>query len=185
MIIVRNKITHLVIFMESDSSVVYFRDGILDINGGPVLDISSGEYEILTGIDEYTGFKSKKLTYDGAWSVDSYKAKAKEKIESDRDAIIFDEDVVVDIDGVNFQCGPRSLHNIHQRITLFTAIGGAPEGYEQRDENNVNHPATLEMLVSIVLARADQLNQAWLDSWAKKDALEEAVTLAQIDLIIG
>lgn len=106
----------------------------------------------------------------------------RQQIETDRDAGINDEAATVLVGGVTFQTSPKSMTQLNDALTVFTALGGTPEGYEWRDESNTNHPANLALLASIAAARATQVNQYWQTSWTRKAVLD-AVDLTAPDAL--
>lgn len=112
----------------------------------------------------------------------------KNEIESKRDASLTFEDGTVIASGATWQVDPTAMAELNDILTLSTALGAVPEGIEWRDTDNVNHPATLELLLSIAAARAIQKDAIWKKSWqlkAQVDALDsETATQADIDAIV-
>lgn len=109
------------------------------------------------------------------------------EIESARDAALKLPDGIVSVGGANWQVDPTAMSELNDILTLSTALGAVPEGIEWRDADNVNHPATLELLLSIAAARAIQKDAIWKKSWQLKgqvDALDiETATQADFDAI--
>lgn len=109
-------------------------------------------------------------------------------INSKRDQALTRQDATVDANGATWQVDPNAMAELNDAITLSTALGATPEGLEWRDADNVNHPATLTLLLSIASARAAQKDAIWKKSWQLKDQLEaldsETATQADIDAII-
>lgn len=115
-------------------------------------------------------------------------AAKKTEIEHARDAALKFQDATVNASGSNWQVDPTAMAELNDILTLSTALGAVPEGIEWRDADNVNHPATLELLLSIAAARAIQKDAIWKKSWQLKsqvDALDsETATQADIDAIV-
>lgn len=112
----------------------------------------------------------------------------KSAIETARDAALKLPDAIVHASGANWQVDPTAMAELNDILTLSTALGAVPEGIEWRDADNVNHPATLELLLSIAAARAIQKDAIWKKSWQLKgqvDALDsETATQADFDAIL-
>tara|TARA_R110002050_G_scaffold57423_3_gene128956 strand:+ start:97573 stop:98235 length:663 start_codon:yes stop_codon:yes gene_type:complete len=105
----------------------------------------------------------------------------------ERDVALFSQKSTVEASGSIWQSNPGSMAELNDALTLSMGLGETPAGIEWRDEDNVNHPATLALLLSIAAARAVQKNAIWQQSWALKaqlDALDSATaTQADIDAI--
>lgn len=109
-------------------------------------------------------------------------------INSQRDQALKRQDATVEANGSTWQVDPNAMAELNDAITLSTALGAAPEGLEWRDSDNVNHPATLPLLLAIASARAVQKDAIWKHSWQLKAQLEaldsETATQADIDNIV-
>jgi len=100
------------------------------------------------------------------------------RITEARDDALYNENASVETsDGTVWQADPNSMRQLNDALTIFSAAGGTPEGFVWRDANNVNHPADLELLISIASARAQQVQAIWERSWELKDALKVAYSL--------
>lgn len=119
--------------------------------------------------------------------VEAVKSKLTE-INSKRDQALKRQDATVEANGSTWQVDPNAMAELNDAITLSTALGAAPEGLEWRDANNVNHPATLPLLLAIASARAVQKDAIWKHSWQLKAQIEaldsETATQADIDNIV-
>lgn len=85
---------------------------------------------------------------------------------------------------ITWQVDPGSMAELNDAITLFTAMGGTPDGFVWRDANNTNHPAPLSLLVQIGAARAVQKQSIWNMSWTLKAQIANAVNVAQLNSIV-
>lgn len=113
-------------------------------------------------------------TKEESTSLDNLKAQKKREIELARDWNIKGESsTVTTSNGVLWQTDSGSISALKDAIQLFTSLGSVPEGYEWRDANNTNHPATFELLVEIAALRAVEVNAIWKKSWALKAQVDE------------
>lgn len=112
----------------------------------------------------------------------------KSNLETERDRQLNDPDATVLVNGSVFQAGPSSMADLNDALTTFTALGSVPEGFEWRDQDNINHSADLSLLASIAAARAEQKNIIWQQSWVLKDAVDaiddETGTQAELNAIV-
>ncbi|MGH1461233.1 MAG: hypothetical protein ACRBB6_04275 [Neptuniibacter sp.] len=123
-------------------------------------------------------FESRSFT-DTEWAARVQESKAQKivQIEEERKAAIEDVEATVSVGGITFQADPYSMDQLNDALTIFTALGGTPEGYEWRDITNTNHPADLTLLAQIAAARAADVNTQWQISWTRKDAVNTITDL--------
>lgn len=144
--------------------------------------VQEGEPEFSNGAWQQTWIARSFTSEELQQNAKSEAAAKRKEIEVDRDASLVDPDASADVGGVTFQTDPKSMTQLNDALTVFTALGSVPPGYEWRDADNVNHPADLTFLASIAAARADQVNQVWQLSWSRKAALD-AIDLTSPDAI--
>lgn len=166
---------------------------------------SDGEWSLIADYRGYIGYDEdgleQKITEigiepDETWTLtlptkvwfDEATNTKKSAIESARDTALKLPDAIVHASGANWQVDPTAMSELNDILTLSTALGAVPDGIEWRDADNVNHPATLELLLSIAAARAIQKDAIWKKSWQLKgqvDALvSETATQADFDAIL-
>lgn len=121
-------------------------------------------------------------------SLAALKAERVLQVEAARDLGRYDPDATVTTGSgantITWQVDPGSMAELNDAITLFTAMGGTPEGFVWRDADNTNHPAPLSLLVQIGAARAVQKQAIWSASWTLKAQIANAATLAQLNSIV-
>ncbi|WP_421865134.1 hypothetical protein [Motiliproteus sp.] len=144
------------------------------------VEYSDQPNEMIANLDDFADvlaeFNRLAALEDAPLSLADLVAAKRAEIDASRDQHLADPSATVTVqvggDDVVFQAGPRSMSDLNDAITVFTAVGGTPPGYEWRDENNINHPADLALLASIAAAKAADNNVIWQQSWALKDALD-------------
>ncbi len=106
------------------------------------------------------------------------------QINTGRDAALSSPSSTVEASGSTWQSNPSSMAELNDALTLSMGLGETPAGIQWRDEDNVNHTATLALLLSIAGARAVQKNAIWQRSWALKDQLDalDSATATQADI---
>lgn len=167
---------------------------------------ADGQWQVVSDFRGYIGFDSQGVQHeidelgiepDESWMLtqplkpfdfDDAAMLKNTEIESARDAALKLPDAMVSAYGANWQVDPIAMSELNDILTLSTALGAVPEGIEWRDADNLNHPATLELLLSIAAARATQKDAIWKKSWLLKgqvDALDiETATHADFDAIV-
>lgn len=117
-------------------------------------------------------------------TIEQRKLALKADVERLRDEALEDPNATVTTSGgIVWQVPPSAMKSLNEALTLFTAMGSTPEGYEWRDIDDVKHPAALSLLVEIGAARSVQLNSIWQQSWALKDLIDEAKTEEELNAI--
>lgn len=110
-------------------------------------------------------------------SLDSVRALKLAQITKDRDAACFADATAL---GHLWQADSRSQQMLASAILLAQAGVYTPTVW--RDANNVDVPiANVAQLVAIAGAMAAQTQAAYAQSWARKQALEAATTVEQIE----
>lgn len=110
------------------------------------------------------------------------------EINAGRDSALSSPTSTVQASGATWQSNPSAMAELNDALTLSMGLSETPAGIQWRDEANVNHTATLALLLSIAGARAVQKNAIWQRSWALKDQLDAlnsfTATQADIDAIV-
>ena len=128
--------------------------------------------------DQWNG---KKWVKDAELELSETKKKLIEEIVKARDKSLFDSSATVRTkDGIVWQVDPRTKSDLNDAITLFSAMGGTPTGFQWRDKNNRNHDVNLAKMIEIAALRAEQINQIWHKSWALKSRVESAKTVSEL-----
>lgn len=96
-----------------------------------------------------------------------------------------DNATVTDSNGLVWQVNKSTLEELNKLISLTTLAGAVPEGTVWRDQDNVNHPATIALLLEIALRAGAREKAIWAASWALLDGVRSLETAQEVrDFVI-
>lgn len=156
-----------------------------------VIEVSDAVFKVLSQNPQtkaYDSVNGEVVDYVAQFGFEDAVKSKNAEIEAARDAALKALDATVNASDSTWQVDPTAMSELNDILTLSTALGAVPEGIEWRDADNVNHPATLELLLSIAAARAIQKDLIWKKSWQLKGLVNsldsEVANQADFDAIV-
>lgn len=124
-------------------------------------------------------------TADSLISLDDCKLTKRKIINSNRNEELNKSSATVSASGFEWSIDPMSIQELNNVLTTVSIVGDSYlDGIVWRDFNNIDHTATLTLLVSISQAISTRRKQIWEYSWQLKTQIENATTKEEVNSIL-